>query len=153
MPMITQRLVELVSWAVKCKGVSKRPSPKVLCKWILPLLPCVPEASPDSSEAHLGVRYTVGAQVLLEQGSILLASSDEAYSHLHIFPWAPLQPISEPVRVVDKKKNVPVCRIFASALHAVHITSKCTEARPWYPTPSLDIPPREAWGSIYLGSP
>lgn len=53
-------------------------------------LPGVPEASPDSSGAHLGVRYTVGAQVLLEQGSVLLASSDEAYSHLHISPWAPL---------------------------------------------------------------
>lgn len=71
-------------------------------------------------------------------------------SHL---PLGSPKPISEAIRVVDKKKNVLVCRIFTFALHAVYITSKCTVARPWYPIPSLGIPPKRGLGEYLFRVP
>lgn len=117
-------------------------SPRVLWKWILPSLSCVPEASSESSGAQLGARYA-WCQVLLEQVAsfwkAVMRPALTSTSPLGLWvPHSPFQSLSE---LLTRKRKVLVCIIFASVLHAVHITSKCTEARSSYPTPSLGISP------------
>lgn len=72
--------------------------------------------------------------------------------------WAPCSPFQSLSELLTRKRKVLVCIIFASALHAVHITLKGTEARPGTlfpllvstpPPPATSPGPEqgvEAWG-------